>query len=526
MPARTDADGASRGKCENSGTSHDHGSGRLDRPARRIRNRPGTPGPRSGRHHAGEDARRSAHGADHRRRHRGRLPARRRRRRREETTRRPHRTGARGVRLVQPHLRQRHPRPVAAVAAVHGGQPRPLDASHGTRPQTDRASPRPAGTARRPDPDRPAGRRRLRGRPGPRGLAVRGHARVRRVAHLARLPVARRVGRRLVEQAGPPPRPGRPGPGRADRPALVPVPPHLERLRVPAAHVPPRRARGGPRPHRARPARLLVRPPAGRPPSGRAHRRGPADDRRRGQLHGGPPRPRPGRPRPPRHARPAPAGRSRRLRGRRRLGGVPPRPQREVPRPAARRASGTAPPARRAAPARPRRGVRRVGAAGVAVARPAVRGRHLRRHRLRAGPPGRRPGPGRPPAVPHASRPARRDARPGRTRRRDAGLRPGRRDVRRRLAARGGLAGRHRCHHPRPAGPPDLAGIRDPAGPPRGAGPLRLARPPHLALRPGPTGHRRERVPRGAQGRGTHPPASPAPARWRRSRTGDPACSA
>ena len=190
---------------------------------------------------------------------------------------------SRGVRLVQPHLRQRRPRPVAAAAAVHGRQPRPLDAPHRRRGrEADRARLRPAGAAGRADPDRAAGRRRLRGRPRPRAWQCAGtRACAEPHSWLGFLSPAADGG--WWSQPGPPPRPRRPGAGRAHRPAVVPLPPHLERLRVAAAPMAPaaRATReDGQRPHRARPARLLVRPPAGRPAARRAHRRRPADRRR------------------------------------------------------------------------------------------------------------------------------------------------------------------------------------------------------------------------------------------------------
>lgn len=229
---------------------------------------PGAPGPRSRRHHPPGDAERSAHGTDHRRRHRRRLPPRRRRRRRGTARRAPRRPGARGLRLVQPHLRQRLARPVAAPPAVHGGQPRPLDAPHQRGPPApDRTPVRPPGTARRAQPHRAAGRGRLRGRPRPHRLAVRGHpACAARHSWLGFLSPTgsdggwwSAPGRRL--------RPGRAGADRPHRAALVPLPPHLERLRVPAATAPGRgrrrahrrRRRNGDLPGRARPPRLLVR---------------------------------------------------------------------------------------------------------------------------------------------------------------------------------------------------------------------------------------------------------------------------
>jgi hypothetical protein len=111
----------------------------------------------------------------------------------------------------------------------------------------------------------------------------------------------------------------------------------------------------------------------------------------------------------------------------------------------------------------PRPALRRLVAPGVAVVR-AAPGRHrLRRNRPGPGPVGDRPRRRRPPPAPHPSRSARRDARPRRTGRRDAGLRPGRRDVRRGLAAGLRLAGRHRHVHRGPARPAHLAGLGDPA---------------------------------------------------------------
>ncbi|CAM5307844.1 hypothetical protein SVIOM74S_08923 [Streptomyces violarus] len=102
----------------------------------------------------------------------------------------------------------------------------------------------------------------------------RAGTRVRRVALLARRLSPDVSDDGWLEQAGPRPRPRRPRSDRAHRPALVPVPPHLERLRVPAAPAPRERARGGPRPHRARacPGFWYGRR-TGRPAARRAHRR-------------------------------------------------------------------------------------------------------------------------------------------------------------------------------------------------------------------------------------------------------------
>ncbi len=73
--------------------------------------------------------------------------------------------------------------PFMVVDLAHWMRPhRPQPAAHG--PVV-----RPPGASRGPDPHCPAGRRRLRGRARPHGLAVRGHARVRRGALLARLPL-------------------------------------------------------------------------------------------------------------------------------------------------------------------------------------------------------------------------------------------------------------------------------------------------------------------------------------------------
>ena len=114
----------------------------------------------------------------------------------------PGRARPRGVLLVQPHLRQRRPRPVAAAAALHGGQPRPLDAPRPPRAGS-RTSPavRRAGAARRAQPHRAAGRRRLRGRPGPDGLAVRGHAPRAPGSTPGSASCPRRARRRLVERS-------------------------------------------------------------------------------------------------------------------------------------------------------------------------------------------------------------------------------------------------------------------------------------------------------------------------------------
>ncbi len=302
-------------------------------PPHRPAPRPRTPGPRSRRSLPRRAARRPAHRARHRRLHRGRVPPHRRRRRRSppRAVRGPARP--RGLLLVPAHLRQRRPRPVAAAPALHGGQPRPLGPAgrpHRTRRRSRTArgahvrGPR---TRPRAQPDRPADRRRLRGRARPRRLAVRGLRDLYRPRLPARLPRPRRW--RPVVPARTAPRPRRPGPHRADRAALVPVEPHLERLRIPAAAR--RRRRPGHRLRhraRARPPRILVRAPHRGPAAGRAHR-GRAPHRRGGRLRAHR-RPRPAvhgrrpRPRSPRLDHPGPP----RRRGRhRRLGRLPARPQ-------------------------------------------------------------------------------------------------------------------------------------------------------------------------------------------------------
>lgn len=170
-----------------------------------------------------------------------------------------------------------------------------------------------------------------------------------------------------VEPAGPPARARRRGARRADRPAVVPLAPYLERVRVPAADGPHRRARRGHQSHRPGSARLLVRAAPGGPAAGRAHRGWPADGRRGGRHVGGPFRSRARRPRTARHAGVAPGRGARRGRTRRRVGDLPPGPQREPPRSGARRAPRTTAAARLARPARARHGVRRVGTPGLGV---------------------------------------------------------------------------------------------------------------------------------------------------------------
>ncbi len=373
----TQATQTARGKHGNHGarTGTDLG-GRAHRPrttARSGRHRPRTPGPRSRRHHTRGDAGRPAHGADQRRRGRGRPPSPRRRRRGAAPRRLPGQTGPRGLRVVQPHLRQRHPCPVAVTAALHGRQPRALDAPRRPRPPRRGPAVRSARPADRAHPDRAAGRRRLRGRPRPGRLAVRGHARVRRGTLLAGLPLPGPVPRRLVEPARPPPRPGLPGAHGPDLPAVVPVPPHLERVRVPAAGVPRGRTRGGDRPHRTRPPRLLVRAPPGGPAACRAHRRGSADGRRGGRRPRGPLRQRGRRARPARIPGPVAVHGPRRRRVRRAVGGLPPRPQRAPARPGNGRDTGAGAARGRDRPARPHPAVRRLVTARLAVDGPAAR---------------------------------------------------------------------------------------------------------------------------------------------------------
>ncbi len=389
--------------------------------------------------------------------------------------------------LVQPHLRQRHARPVAAAAAVHGGQPRPLDAPHrrGSRPRTVRLY----------------------------GLLVRLAGLTLTVLLVAAacevaldLTAWQCAGTRACAEArswlgflsptesgggwwsaaGPPPRPGRRGARRAHRPAVVPVPPHLERVRVPAA-AGPRRPSPPTRPCRtgAGPARVLVRTPAGRPAARRAHRGRLADGRRRRRRRRRPPRPDARRPACPGgpgrllvRARSSPAAVAvvwvvcRRGRSESRLDT------------AARRAGSSAScPGGALALLLLTRRVRRLVAPRLGVRGPAARRHDLRRPRARPGPRSSSPSP----CVAHllyraAPRPAHRPARPRRPRRRDARLRAGRRDVRRGRPARRRLAGRpaprHGRHHRGPARPADLAGLRHPGRPAgRPAGARRLAGP-------------------------------------------------
>lgn len=382
---------------------------------------------------------------------------------------------------MQPHLRQRHPGPVAVAAALHGRQPRALDASRHPRPHPDGPPVRPARPAGRAHPHRAAGRRGLRGRPRPDRLAVRGHPRVRRGALVAGLPLPGPVRQRLVEPTRSPPRPGRPGARGSHLPALVPLAPHLERVRVPAARVPQARARRGDRPDRARQARLLVRAPSGGPAARRAHRGGTPHRHRRRRRPRGPLRPGDRGTRRARDPRPAAVRIARRGRGRGAVGGLPARAQRTPAGP------GTGRHARaRAAPGldrpvRPDPAVRRMVTARLALDGAAAGRRDLRRPRPRPGVARHRARRGGPGSVPHQARSAHRPAWSGRTRRRDAGLRPGRRDVRRSRAARRRLAGRHARLAARPARPADLAGVRDPADTPRAPRPVRQAGPAHLA---------------------------------------------
>lgn len=485
VPARTQPT-VRHGGRRNYGTCAGDSPGRRDGRTRgAARGRPGTPGPRSGRHHTREDAGRPAHRADRGRRHGGRLPARRGRRRGVPARGAPLRPGPRGLRLVQPHLRQRHPRPVAVAAALHGGQPRPLDAPRRARPKTDGAPVRTAGTTRRTEPDGAAHRRRLRGRPGPGRLAVRGHPRLRRTPHLAGLPVARCPAPRLVEPARPQAGPGRRGARRARRPAVVPLPAHLERLRVHAAAGPRARARGGRRAHRPGPARFLVRAPAGGPTARRAHRRGAADGRRGRRHVGGAPRPPARRTRGARRGGTAPGDGAPPGRGGGGRGRLPPRAHRAPPRPRPGRAHRPAAAARLPGPAAALPAVRRLGTPGVEVGGPAAGRRGLRRPGPGTGPARDRPRRDRPHPPPEfPRRPTRGHARPGRARGRDAGLRAGRCDVRRRRPAGGGLAGRHRRVPARAADRADLAGVRHPGLPRGAAGALCRAGPAHLATGP------------------------------------------
>ena len=394
------------------------------------------------------------------------------------------RPGPRGVLLVQPHLRQRRPRPVAAAAALHGRQPRPLDAARRAAGRTPHGpAVRRARPARRAQPHRAADRRGLRGRPRPGGLAVRGHRRLRRrgkswlgfLSAGAAAAGGAQPGRRLALAAA--------GARRAHRPAVVPVQPHLERVRVPAPA--DRRRRRGRRdgrtptgadrraPALGRPG-LLVRPPARRPAARRAHRR-------RASSPSPPPSARP----PPgttaaaaaRAARRPRLGCSRRLlvagAARRAVGGLPPRPQRDAGSTAAldRAARHAACPAPRSPCSSSPPLYAGWSRPGWASAGLAPRRRHLRRPRPRPGRCSSSPSPCvalRP--VPAAHRDAaHRPARPRRPRRRDARLRARRGDVRRRRPARRRLARRrrHPRHgrrlHRRAARAADLAGLRHPA---------------------------------------------------------------
>lgn len=476
--------------------------------------RPRTPGPRSRRRRPRRAARRPAHRPGHRRLHRRRLPPHRGRRRRGPPRAVRRATRPRGLLLVPAHLRQRRPRPVAAAPALHGGQPRPLGpAGHARRrPRAARrAHVRGPRTDPRPQPDRAADRRRLRGRARPPRLAVRGLRDLRRlpVPLLAGLPRARR---RLVGPARAPPRPRGPGPRRVDRAALVPVEPHLERLRVPAPAR--RRRRPGHRlGSRARPRapRVLVRPPARGPAARRAHRRR-AAHRGGGRLRTDRPSRPPGRrppPRGPRHAHPGPARRRGRRRG---LGRLPARPHRGPARPPARPGRRHPAARRRARPARRRPRARLLVAPRLDRHRTAPRGPDLRRAdagsgALRASPGRRRPAP-----APRGPRPGGRPARPGRARRRHARLRARRGDVRRgrparrRLAGRGSHARNARRRTARAARAAVLAGRRAAPAAPR-TGPARgLVRG---ARGPGAGSARRRRgrrVPGGDAGPGPQPP--------------------
>lgn len=331
--------------------------------------RAGTAGPRRGRSHPAGDARRSAAGPGHRRRDRRHVPAGRGHGRRTAPRAVPRPAHRRGLLLVQPHLRQRLPRPVAAAAPVHGGQPRPLDAPHRPEPHPLGAPVRGPRPARRPEPHGPADRGGLRGRARPDGLAVRGRAGLLAPAVLARLPVDGTG--RLVVPAGPTPRPRRARAHRAGRAALVPVQPDLERVRIatPAHRLRTGRRRPGDRtrsehlrhpgrePPGPRPARVLVRPPAGRPAARRPYRRRIPHRRRVGRGRRGPPRPRRHRPR-ARRPRIADRGGAGPGRARRAVGRLPPRTQRAESRQRARPCPHHLAARQRPGPARPRRGVR------------------------------------------------------------------------------------------------------------------------------------------------------------------------
>ncbi|OMI36156.1 integral membrane protein [Streptomyces sparsogenes DSM 40356] len=492
-----------------SGDTHRYGhggGGRRPAPAR-----PGAAGPRRRRNHPAGDAHRPTDRAGHRRRDRRGLPARRRRRRRGAPAGLPRDPDPRGLLLVQPHLRQRRPRPVAAPAALHGRQPRPLDAARRRPARAHRTHLRPRGAADRPQPHRPADRRGLRGGARPGRLAVRRRPGLRRPQVLARLHVTPRP--RLVEPARPPPRPGLTRAHRPRRTAVVPVQPHLERVRVTAPAAPaggrvrPRRRQ----PRRPLPARLLVRAPDRRPAARRPHRRELPD--RRGGPHRGHRRlrPRAGRQRPPRRLRVAAAGTAGRGRAARGVRGVPPGPQREQ----ARRRTGPGHhrrPARdRPRPARPGDAVRRLVPARLGLPRATAGRRDVRNPRARPGRPRRRPGRLRRGAAPHRARrahPAARSRRPGR---RHAGLRAGRGALRRGRPARRGLARRRR--HARHGARPDrrtpgaavLAGRGHPRRAAHGGAGGPVLRRPGVAGAAAAGAHRARRLPRGAARRGAHP---------------------
>lgn len=474
--------------------------------------RPRTPRPRSRRRRPRRAARRPAHRPRHRRLHRRRLPPHRGRRRRSTPRALRRAARPRGLLLVPAHLRQRRPRAVAAAPALHGGQPRPLGPARHTlrRPRPARGTHvRGPRTDPRAQPDRAADRGRLRGRARPVRLAVRGLPHLHRLPLPARLPRARR---RLVGPAGAPPRPRSAAPRRADRAALVPVEPHLERLRVPAAarrlRRPGRRLRHG---ARARPPRILVRPPDRRPAARRAHRRR-AAHRGGGRRHAHRPlRPAGRRPRPrsPRLDHPGAARRRRRHRG---LGRLPARPHRSPGRPPAR--PGRRHPAARRRPRPPRRRPppRLLVTPRLGLHRTAPRGLRLRRAHAGAGLLRARPRRRGPVPAPAGPRSVGRPARPRRARRRHARLRARRGDVRRSRPARRRLAGRRR--HPRNGRHPAaraaraavLAGRRVTADAPRTGPARRLLRSPRCPL-PGPARRSRgRRVSRGGAGRGPQPP--------------------